>query len=68
MKNLEFFYYRYGLFLDGNLPLIFGHVLSKFDYFLSRMTPRINSKTEPHCAENYLEFTVPRAVRGPYVS
>jgi hypothetical protein len=72
MKNLDFLDYRYGLFLDENLPLIVGHVMSKFSYFWSKITPRTDSKTEPcaepHYAENCPEFTVPRAVRGPYVS
>jgi hypothetical protein len=71
-KNLKFFDYRYSLFLDENLPLIVGHVLSKFGYFWSKITPKTDSKTEPyakpHCAENCPEFTMPRAVQGPYVS
>jgi hypothetical protein len=33
MKNLEFLDYRYGLFLDENLPLIVVHVMSNFSYF-----------------------------------
>jgi hypothetical protein len=39
MKNLEFLDYRHGLFLDENLSLIVGHVLSKFGYFWSKITP-----------------------------
>jgi hypothetical protein len=38
-KNLKFLDYRYGLFLDGNLPLIVGHVLSKFGYFWRKIPP-----------------------------
>jgi hypothetical protein len=71
-KNLDFIDYRYDHLLDENLLLIVGHVFSKFDYFLSKINPRTDSKTEPcvepHCAENCPEFTVLRAVRGPYVS
>jgi hypothetical protein len=44
MKNLEFLDYRYGLFLYGNLPLIVGHVMSKFGYFWSKITPEPTQK------------------------
>jgi hypothetical protein len=47
IKNLEFLDYMYGLFLDENLPVIVGHVLSKFGYFWSKITYRTDSKTEP---------------------
>jgi hypothetical protein len=71
-KNLELLDYRYIIFLDEKLPLIVGHMLSKCGYFWSKINPRTDSKTEPcaepHCAENCPEFTMPRAVRGPYVS
>jgi hypothetical protein len=71
-KNLRFIDYKYELFLDVNLPLIVSHIQSKFEYFWSKITPRIDSKiepcAEPHCAENYPEFTLPRAVWGPHVS
>jgi hypothetical protein len=71
MKNLEFLDYMY-VFLDRNVPLIVGHVMSKFSYFWSKINPQNDSKikpcAEPHCAKNYPEFTVPRVVRGPYVS
>jgi hypothetical protein len=50
MKNLEFLDYRYGHFLDGNLPLIVGHVLSKFGHFLSKITPEPTQKL--NCAHN----------------
>jgi hypothetical protein len=58
--------------LYENLPIIVGHVMSKFGYFWSKITPRTDSKikpcVEPHYAENCPEFTVTRAVRGLYVS
>jgi hypothetical protein len=37
--NLEFLDYIYELLIDGNLPLIVGHVLSKIEPIWSKITP-----------------------------
>jgi hypothetical protein len=54
-EKSQFFDYMYGLFFVENIPLIVGHVLSKFDYFWSKITPRTKSKTEPCIKPHYAE-------------